>query len=190
MTPSAVKLRAACEVSFSENFGPSRQTETLPRGRRPKRRLLAVKGLFDDAVDLDDGPRGGDGLRLALAGLVDDDRGALVEDAARGCIVLLSPCGQPVPGVNAPGMVALNDEGGLIPARRCLQGGEDAAKDAIGESQTVEVGAVALLGVVVADAAPDVGAVGDGDVQEDEVRLVGAQQLGGVLLQVNVGQEI
>src|ERR1039458_3960864 len=93
------------------------------------------------------------------------------------------------PGVNAPGMVALNDEGGLVPAWRCLQGGEDAAKDAVGESQTVEVGAVALLGVVVADAAPDVGAVGDGDVQEDEVCLVGVQQLGGVLLQVNVGQE-
>ena len=151
--------------------------------------LLVVEDLLDDGVDLDDRPWSGDGLRLGLAGLVDDDGGALVEDAARGCIVLLSPCGQPVPGVNAPGMVALNDEGGLVPAWRCLQGGEDAAKDAIGESQTVEVGAVALLGVVVADAAPDVGTVGDGDVQEDEVRLVGVQQLGGVLLQINVGQE-
>src|ERR1039457_2914615 len=95
----------------------------LTRGRRRKRRGLVVEGLLDDGVDLDDGPWGGDGLRLGLAGLVDDDGGALVEDAARGCIVLLSPCGQPVPGVNAPGMVALNDEGGLVPARRCLQGG-------------------------------------------------------------------
>src|ERR1017187_10015657 len=69
------------------SFGPLRRTETLSRGRRPKRRLLAVEGLFDDAVDLDDGPWSGDGLRLGLAGLVDDDGGALVEDAARGCIV-------------------------------------------------------------------------------------------------------
>jgi hypothetical protein len=148
---------------------------------------LAVQDLLDDGVELDDGPGLGDGLRRGLAGLVDEEGGALIEDAARGCVVLFGPCGEPVPGVDAPAVVALDDERGVAPARRGGEGGEDAAEDAVGKREIVEVGAVAALGVVAVDAAPDVGAVGDGEVEEDEVGLVGVEQLEGVLLEVGLG---
>ena len=148
---------------------------------------LAVEDLFDDAVDLEDGPRGRDGLRLGLAGVVDDHGGSLIEEAARGCIVFRGPCRQPVPGVDAPGVVALDDEAGLVPTGRCLQGGENLAENVVGEGQVVEVGTVATLGVVILNATPDVGAVRNGKVQEDEVGLIGVQELEGVVMEVSLG---
>ncbi len=69
-----------------------------------------------------------------------------------------------------------------------LQDGEHLAEDAVGEGEVVEVGAVAELGVVVVDAAPDVGAVRHREVEEDEVGLIGVQDLKGMLLQVEMGQ--
>ena len=148
---------------------------------------MVAEDLLDDAMDLDDGPCRRDGLGRALAGLVNDQRRALIEDPTRGRVILGSPCRQPVPCIDAPSMVALNDQRGLAPARRRLQRGDKLAKDPVDESEVVEIRAVTALGVVAVDAAPDVGTVGDGEVDEDEVGLVGMQQLEGVLLEIGLG---
>jgi hypothetical protein len=49
--------------------------------------------LDDDGVDLHDGPRGVDDLRLGLGWLVDEEGGAWIEYSARGYFVLLGPGG-------------------------------------------------------------------------------------------------
>ena len=134
-----------------------------------------MQHLFDDAMDLEDRPGCCDGLGLALARLMDDQRGALVEDSARGCVVLFGPGRQPVPRVDAPRVVALDDEGGLVPAQRSLERRDQTAEHAVGQREVVQIGAVAGLGVVAVDAAPDVGAVRNGEVEKDEVGLVGVQ---------------
>src|SRR5665213_1380431 len=128
-------------------------------------------------MDLEDRPGLRDGLRLLLPGLVDEQRGARIEAAARGGVVLLGPGGEPVPGIEAPAVVALDDEGGVGPARGGLEHVDDAAEDAVGKREIVEIGAVAELRVAVVDAAPDVGAVRDGGVEEYEVGLVGLQEV-------------
>jgi hypothetical protein len=84
-------------------------------------------------------------------------------------------------------VVSLDDERGLVPAGRGLEGGEDLAEDAVGEGEIVEVGAAALVGEAVLGAAPEVGAVRDGEMEEDEVGLIGTEKLEGVLLEVGLG---
>jgi hypothetical protein len=148
---------------------------------------VVVKDLLDDGVDLKDGPGGGDCLGLGLGGLVDEQGGAGIEDAAGGLLVFLGPGGEAAPDGGAPTVVSLDDEGGLAPAGRGLESSEDLAEDAVGEGEIVQVGAAALVGEVVLGAAPGVGAVGDGEVEEDEVCLIGAQELEGVLLEVGLG---
>ena len=69
-----------------------------------------------------------------------------------------------------------------------MQGGEDVAELAVGQSEAVEVRGTAFLGVGGVGAAPDVGAVGDGQVEEYEVGLIGVKELLGVLLEVEVGK--
>ena len=110
-----------------------------------------------------------------------------IEEAAGGGFVLLGPGGEAAPDGGAPGVVSLDDERGLAPAGGGLEGGEELAEDAVGEGEIVQVGAAALVGEGVLGAAPGVGAVGDGEVEEDEVGLIGAQDLQGVLLQVDPG---
>ena len=114
-----------------------------------ERGLLAMDDLLNHCVDLDDGPRPGHGLRLRLAGLVDQQRRPLVEDTARGGIVLLRPCGQPIPCVDAPAMVALHDQVRVAPAWRSLQRSQYPAQNAVGQREIVQVGAIAVLGIVV-----------------------------------------
>ena len=147
-----------------------------------------MKDLLDDGVDLKDGPGCGDGLGLGLGGLVDEKCGAGVEEAAGGLFVFGGPGGEAAPDGGAPAVVALDDEGGLAPTWRGLEGGEDLAEDAVGEGEIVQVGAAALTGEGVLGAAPGVGAVRDGEVEEDEVCLIGAQDLQGVLLEVDLGE--
>ena len=77
-------------------------------------------------------------------------------------------------------MVSLDDERGLGPAGGGLQGGEELAEDAVDEGEIVEEGAAALAGEAVLGAAPGVGTVGEGEMEEDEVGLIGAQDLQGV----------
>ena len=148
---------------------------------------MLVEDLFDDGVDLDEGPGGGDGLGLDLAGLVDEEGGARVEEAAGGLFVFISPGGQTAPDGGAPAMVSLDDERGLAPAGGGLEGGEELAEDAVGEGEIVEVGAATLAGEAILGAAPGVGAVRDGEVEEDEVGLIGVEKLEGVLLEVVLG---
>ena len=148
---------------------------------------LVVEELLDDGVDLEDGPGGGDGLGLGLRGLVDDEGGARVEEAAGGLLVLLGPGGEAAPDGGPPSVVALDDEGGLVPAGRGLEGGEYLAEDAVGEGEIVQVGAAALGGEGVLGAAPGVGAVRDGEMEEDKVGLIGVEELEGVLLEVVLG---
>ena len=135
---------------------------------------MVVKDLLDDGVDLKDGPGGGDGLGLGLGGLVDEQGGAGVEEVTGGLFILYGPGGEAAPDGGAPAVVALDDERGLAPAGRGLEGGEDLAEDAVGEVEIVQIGAAALTGEVVLGAAPGVGAVGDGEMEEDEVGLIGA----------------
>jgi len=75
-----------------------------------------VEDVFDDAVDVEQGPGGGVGLGLGLAGLVDDEGGARVEAVAGGGVVFVGPGGEPVPEVDAPTVVALDDDRGVFPA--------------------------------------------------------------------------
>ena len=49
-----------------------------------KGQRLAVEDLLDHSMDLNDRPRFGYGPGLILAGLMDQERGALIEDSARG----------------------------------------------------------------------------------------------------------
>jgi len=79
--------------------------------------------------------RGGDGLGLDLAGLVDEEGGARIEDAAGGDFVFRGPGGEAAPDGGAPSVVALDDERGLAPAGRGLEGGEELAEDAVGEAR-------------------------------------------------------
>src|SRR5277367_3773216 len=88
---------------------------------------VVLEDLLDYAVDLDEGPGGGDGLGLVLAGLVDEQGGAGVEAVAGGVVVFGGPGGEPVPGVDAPAVVAFDDEGGVVPAGGVAEDVEGAA---------------------------------------------------------------
>jgi len=140
---------------------------------------LAADDALGDVMDVDQRPCRGVGCGLVLAGEVDEERGARVEFAAGGVVVLVGPGREPVPEVDAPGVVALDDEVGLIPARRSLEGLHDVAENDVDQREVVDVRAVAGGGVVGVGAAPDVGAVRDGEVQEDEVGLIGVEDRGG-----------
>ncbi len=142
--------------------------------------------VIQDGVELDERPCCGVGLGLGLSGLVNEEGRTRVEDLMRGCVILFGPGGQGVPKTDAPGVVALNDQRCVLPPGRALQRCQDSAHLAVGERQVVEVGAVAALCVVVVDTAPDVGAVRNGEMQKDEVGLIGVQQLKGVLFHIDV----
>ena len=147
-----------------------------------QRRRLVVEDLLDDGVDLEDRPRRVNRLRLSLRRLVDEQGGTRVKCIARGGVVFIGPGWQAVPQSRAPTVVALDDEGGLGPTGRGLEREEELAEDAVGKGEVVEVGATAAVGVVVVDAAPEIGTMGNGEVEKDEVGLISAQQLDGVLL--------
>ena len=93
----------------------------------PKRRLevggwlevdgLALEDLLDNGMDVEQRPWRSDLLRLGLAGLVDDDGGARVEGAVGGGAIFGGPGGLVVPEIGTPGVVALDDQRGVLPAR-------------------------------------------------------------------------
>ena len=84
-------------------------------------------------------------------------------------------------------MVTFDDECGVFPAGRLLKGGENAAEFEVGQGKVIDVGAATVLGVCVGLAVPDVGAVRDGEMEEDEVCQIVAEQLSGVLFEIDIG---
>ncbi len=98
------------------------------------------------------------GLRPGRAVLANDARRWSNAPREAG-VVLIRPGWQPVPCIDAPAVVALDDQRGLV-----VQRGEPSRIDITrprarsGQRQVVHgAGAVAVLGVVLVDAAPDIG---------------------------------
>ena len=145
--------------------------------------------LLHDGVDVEQRPCAWVGLRARLSGLMEEDRGAWVERIARGGFICGGPARQSLPDADAPGVVALQNQGGVPPAGGCFKQDKELTQLDVRERKVVEVGTAARAGVSAGNATPDARAMGDGQMEKDEVGLVGLKELDGMLLQVEPGAQ-
>jgi hypothetical protein len=96
-----------------------------------------------------------------------------------GRLIFLGPAGLGNPKVRAPGVIAVDDDGGVGPAGICLNGVEQLSEGPVGHGESVLVGVALLNGNLSGVAIEDIRIVRQTDVNQDEVRLiVGDGELG------------
>src|ERR1700722_18130244 len=120
---------------------------------------------------------------------MNNEQGARIPFASiRNALILGAPSGSCAPYSGAPGVISLDDESCLRPARLGLKDVEYLPEEAIGIIQRIEIGSV--YAVVMCAAIPKSGRMRYGHVQVDDVGLAVSEGCEGVLAQVLHGRHV